>query len=285
MYAFNSCREAVHHCIEEKTFSVAYLFREEKTMQPHVHDCCELYYSIAGGKKFLIGEHCYDVRPGDLFAISQYETHYLKQVDTMTHERIVFSIYPAFLKSLSSPQTDLTACFRHSGKDWTNRLHLDRNGQKRFVYYAHKITNADGFGNDLLARAALTELLVMINRKYAESRPETPDQGYRYNQTVADLIHYLNRHITEPLTLDSLSAHFFMSKSYLCRIFKAETGTTVKKYLTARRISIAKVLLAEGHSVSEACEQSGFNDYVNFVKSFTKLVGIPPKRYSLGCAS
>ena len=35
-----------------------------------------------------------------------------------------------------------------------------------------------------------------------------------------------------------------------------------------------------GASVAEACEGSGFNDYVNFVKSFTGKVGMPPKRFS-----
>ena len=70
-----------------------------------------------------------------------------------------------------------------------------------------------------------------------------------------------------------------MSEGYLSRLFKSETGTTINKYLTARRISIAKAKLTAGCSVSDACEQSGFNDYTNFVQAFTKMVGITPKKY------
>ena len=47
--------------------------------------------------------------------------------------------------------------------------------------------------------------------------------------------------------------------------------------------SIAKSLLAEGIGVSEVCERCGFSDYSNFLKAFTKSVGISPKKYSQYC--
>ena len=71
-----------------------------------------------------------------------------------------------------------------------------------------------------------------------------------------------------------------MSESYICRIFKSATGTTINKYINARRISIAKALLSDGANVTEAYEKSGFSDYSNFFKAFTKAVGISPKKYA-----
>ena len=69
-------------------------------MDMHIHDCYEIYYSISGGKQFLIDNSFYRILPGDIFFINQYESHYITQVDSQIHERIVFSIYPEFLKSL-----------------------------------------------------------------------------------------------------------------------------------------------------------------------------------------
>ena len=77
------------------------------------------------------------------------------------------------------------------------------------------------------------------------------------------------------------AAHFYLSSSYLCRIFKDETGTTINRYITAKRISRAKALLAEGYSVTETCGMCGFQDYSNFLKAFTKAVGISPKKYAM----
>ena len=57
-------------------------------------------------------------------------------------------------------------------------------------------------------------------------------------------------------------------------------STTINKYITARRISIAKAVLNENGNVMEAFERSGFTDYSNFFKAFTKAVGISPKKYA-----
>ena len=97
---------------------------------------------------------------------------------------------------------------------------------------------------------------------------------------VDDILAYINLNIGQPITVEQLAEHFFLSESYICRIFKQATGTTVGKYITARRISIAKAHLNEGASVNEAFEKSGFGDYSNFFKAFTKAVGVSPKKYA-----
>ena len=43
------------------------------------------------------------------------------------------------------------------------------------------------------------------------------------------------------------------------------------------------LVVAEGIGVSEVCERCGFSDYSNFLKAFTKSVGISPKKYSQYC--
>ena len=82
------------------------------------------------------------------------------------------------------------------------------------------------------------------------------------------------------MTVEQLPENFFLSESYICRIFKQATGTTIGKYITARRISIAKAALSEGVGVNEAFERSGFGDYSSFFKAFTKAVGVSPKKYA-----
>lgn len=280
MEGYSNCKKAVQDCIATKRFTVAYLFNEEKAMDMHIHNCYEIYYSISGGKHFLIGDKCYEVEPGDVFVINQFESHYVTSKEDEAHERIVFSIAPEFLDSLSSLQTDLAACFRDRTGSAGNRIRLGREERQKFFFYAHKITSASGFGADLIENAALTELMVMLGRSLSEGREPSSAPQYRYNRIVVDLVEYINAHIQEKLTLKALAEQFFVSESYLCRVFRLETGTTVNKYITARRIGIAKALLAGGASVTEACEGSGFNDYVNFVKSFTSKVGMPPKRFS-----
>lgn len=284
MKEFTSCKMAIQHCIANRYFALAHLYHDDKPMDMHIHDCYEIYYSISGGKQFLIDNHFYDIEPGDIFFINQYESHYLSQVDTEVHERIVLSVYPDYLASISSGQTDLNYCFTHRDGNAPHKLHLHAENGKKFVYLIHKIADSDGFGADLTEKSAFTELMVFLNKLFYENchsvRSENTESTAANHAQVDDILTYINLHISEELSLEALSAHFFLSSSYLCRIFKSTTGTTINKYITARRITIAKALLNEGLSVTEACEKCGFNDYSNFLKAFTKAVGISPKKYA-----
>lgn len=283
MIEYQSCKKAIQDCIENHHFSIAHLYSEEQVMDMHIHDCYEIYYSISGGKQFLIDNRYYNIEPGNVFVINQYESHYISQVDKSIHERIIINIHPELCRSLSTPQTDLTTCFTNRRFGCSHRLVLTKEQQDRFRYYVHKITSTEGFGSDVIENVTLTELLILLNTVYQSNFEtiEQPKQASQYKKQVTAIIDYINLKLCDSITIESLAKHFFLSESYICRIFKAETGTTINKYLTARRISLAKAKLAAGLSVTEVCSLCGFNDYSNFVKSFTKSVGVTPKRYSM----
>ena len=293
MNELNSCHQAIENCLRSRTFSIAHLYKEEKAMDMHIHDCYELYYSISGGKQFLIDNKFYTISPGDLFIINQYESHKLTQIDTGIHERIVVNVHPNFVKALSTADTDLDYCFTNRSPRFQHKLSLNKEQQQRFLYYINKITSANGYAHDIVEQAAFMELLVLINTISQEvcktPQPKTNQavniqdcsvSSYKYNHQVDDILAYINQNISHPITIEQLAEHFYLSESYICRIFKTATSTTINKYITARRISIAKALLNEGMSVSESYERSGFSDYSNFFKSFTKAVGVSPRKYA-----
>ncbi len=279
MEELTSCKTAIEYCNSTKTFAIAHLYKEEKAMDMHIHDCYEIYYSISGGKQFLIDNKFYSIEPGDLFIINQYESHKITQVDKMVHERIVLSIHPDFTKRLSTAETNLDACFSDRPDDFSHKISLNKEQQKRFLYYINKITGAEGYGHDIMEQTAFMELMVLINTTLQTNEAHEP-ATYAYNHQVDDILAYINQNITTPITIEQLAGEFFLSESYICRIFKSATGTTINKYICARRISIAKSLLNDGASATEAYEKSGFSDYSNFFKSFTKAVGMSPKKYA-----
>ena len=164
MKASASCKESMQNCMENHSFAFTHLYNDEKAMDMHIHDCYEIYYSISGGKQFLIDNCFYDIRPGDLFLINQYESHYLSQIDREKHERIIVSIDPEYLKQLSTASTDLDRCFHFRGTEFPHRLHLSPEEQRRFLYYIHRFPDNAGPGEDILDRAVFLELMVFLNR-------------------------------------------------------------------------------------------------------------------------
>ena len=279
----------------------------------HIHDWYEIYYSISGGKQFLIDNCFYDIMDGDIFLINQFESHYLTQIDKQKHERIILSIDPEFLGRLSTEATDLSRCFHFRDTKMPHRMHLTPEEQNRFMYFIHKLPDNIGLGEDILDHAVFLELMVFLNRAFEtrcrqsaaegkdlrkkgtgttagdsahdspgsirETASALPHSG-SYHTQVDEILSYINTHIQDDLSLDRLSSHFYLSTSYICRIFKAATGTTINKYITAKRITLSKSLLSQGYSVNEACEACGFNDYSNYLKAFTRAVGVSPKKYA-----
>lgn len=276
-----SCKEAMESCMNTKQFALAHLYNDEKVMNVHIHDCYEIYYSISGGKQFLIDNHFYDIKDGDIFFINQYESHYLSQVDQSIHERIVLAVHPEYLQQLSSEHTDLDYCFHTREKGNPNQIHMLPEDRDRFTYLIHKLGSSKGFGKDLLDQASFLELMVFLNKAYhKDKRHNMEEEAVSYHAPVDDILTYINQNITGNLTIETLSSQFYLSGSYLCRIFKSTTGTTINKYITAKRITISKTLLSQGYAVNEACEKCGFSDYSNYLKAFTKAVGISPKKYA-----
>ena len=101
--------------------------------------------------------------------------------------------------------------------------------------------------------------------------------GYDDGEFALD---YIRDNLDQPLTLDQIAGQFYISKHYLCRIFKAATGFSVMEYIIYSRVLKARKLLQDGCSVQEAGELSGFSDNSHFIRTFGHLTGTSPGRYA-----
>ena len=177
---------------------------------------------------------------------------------------------------------------RHAEKESYSGLCDDINLGASLIFYLQNVTeyfNKKRYGRSEknVARVALSGLSVegkILFPVYQKMPVMSEIKASQERKKMLQAARDGDEDAIENLTLEELSAHFFLSSSYLCRIFKATTGTTINKYITAKRITLSKSLLDQGCSVLEACEACGFNDYSNYLRAFTKAVGISPKKYA-----
>lgn len=284
MKIFNNCSEAIELCVSSNYFAIAHLYSNEKPKGIHVHDCYELYYSVSGAKQFMIDNQFYPVEPGDAFFINQFESHCLTQVNDANHERILVLISPDFLKSISTEATDIDACFRDHPPGRSHRIPLSPEEQKRFRFYIDNLKSAGSFGADVMERSLFSLMMVYMTKRYLKcirrrSVPLRSNEANGHSVQVDGILSYINQHLAEPISLEQIAEQFYLSSSYICRVFKASTGVTINQYITAKRITQAKILLTEGYSVTEAAEKCGFGDYSTFFRAFIKTTNISPKKY------
>ncbi|MGN7359757.1 response regulator transcription factor [Paenibacillus sp. SAF-054] len=100
------------------------------------------------------------------------------------------------------------------------------------------------------------------------------------HETLQDIMHYLDGHFTEDVSLKSISEQFYVNPSYLSQLFRKVAKTTFLQYVTDKRIAYACRLLGSSRlTIYEVSEQSGYPNYFYFAKVFKKNVGKTPTQY------
>ncbi len=276
---FSKCSEAIERANQTKTFGCFYSDKHDANGSIHLHECCEILFCLSGGKTFFIDDRIYEVEDGDIFVLNQFEAHKITSDPGKSFERYVMQISPSFIYSASTSETDLSRCFTLRGDNVSHKIPTVYEERARLVKLFQKMSEDNGFGDDLLKSMAVIEFLTAVNALFFEK-----NKGYTYhsdyeNKTMVRAIGFINENFANELSLDTVAKNSFISVNELCRLFKKHMGTTVNKYITSRRMTEAKKLLKGGASVSAAAEKSGYSDYANFIRSFKNAVGVTPGQY------
>lgn len=110
------------------------------------------------------------------------------------------------------------------------------------------------------------------------SRVQNRSENYSAVYLIKEFI--AGRYQDEALSIKDISEHVFLSSSYICTLFKNETGQTINQYLTDFRIDKAKKLLTDPrYKITDISARVGYSDGNYFGKTFKKLVGMSPSEY------
>lgn len=246
----------------------------------HRHEAYELYLFLRGNVNFYIENSCYHLAPGDLLVIHPEEMHRSFSLDELEYERITINLQKSLLQRLSSPATHLSECFDYRPKGKGNILHLKEAELEQFLQWTGELEEAlasDAYGADIKAHCCLAQLLILTNTVFQNASFTPADIMPELVRATMD---YIEMNLAQEITLEQLAGIFHLNSTYISRQFKKHTGLTLRAYIVDRRILFAKSLLSEGLSITEACYQSGFNDYANFIRSFTKITGISPGKFA-----
>jgi two-component system response regulator YesN len=101
------------------------------------------------------------------------------------------------------------------------------------------------------------------------------------NATIYAIKDFINKNYSnENLSVKDISENVFLSSTYVCTIFKNETGKTLNQYLTEYRIEKAKNMLNDSrYKITDISSKVGYSDGNYFGKAFKKLVGLSPSEY------
>lgn len=233
----------------------------------HTHESYELFYFAGGSGIYRVEGTPYPLEPGDLLLMRPAESHYIDITADTPYTRFTVNFSPALFAELD-PERKLLRPFDDRKLGTLNRYRVDAlSGGSVFM----KNLTADSFDRRLQTVTNLLPLLNELGRAFGTAETEAAAQSLD-----SRIIRHINRHIFEPVSLDGLAAHFYISKAHLCRIFKSATGSTVGEYITAKRLVSVRRLIADGTPPTRAYLQCGFKDYSAFYRAYKKHYGVSP---------
>lgn len=97
---------------------------------------------------------------------------------------------------------------------------------------------------------------------------------------VVQIQKYMQEHYARDLTIAEIAGSVYLTTTYVCLLFKQETGMTINEYLIDVRIGRAKQMLADPRNkLYDICFAVGYKDPSYFSKLFKKQTGYAPTEY------
>lgn len=259
LYQFQSPELQFHHTYDEIPVPAEF--------QTHAHDLFEIFIFLAGSGTYLVEGTSYPLHPGQLLILRPGETHMLHIDTSAPYERVALHFSPSLLNSFDPEHLLLQPFFnRPLGRKNLYAIPLDSILQALYQISAHQTPS----WQSVQLAAVLFSLLSQI---YQASVLPDPSEA----EASSKLLQYVNQHLCEPLSLDSLARQFFMGKSQLNRTFHRLTGYSVWKYILIKRLILARSMIRQGIPAMQACTDCGFHDYSSFYRAYKNHFQLSPQ--------
>lgn len=289
--------ETIHHVPSDYASQVArygiavqgYSSYVNTVCRPHKVDLLLLSYIVRGRARHVIADMNYPASAGSVGITRYGESH-----DIVTGGRsiAVYNLYldprrfhlplvPEELKSVQQvlfPENDL---FRNL----LNRsIHFQLPHREALLPVVRALEREISQPGICAGELVWAWLRILVLTCCRAARASGIEPGVAHDSSVPrwvlNLCAFMDEAYAEPIDLNTLCAHSGLTRSHLCRAFKAQVGLTAGDYLTQRRISAAmQALRGTNEKILPIALQCGFNDLSHFNRTFKARVGLSPSAY------
>ena len=255
--------------------------RKESAMHyPHIHEFCELYFYLGGECSYMVENGLYDVAAGTVIFTRPGELHSVRIDAQCTYERFFYQIHPHALDFLGADAArSALRCFYNRPLGVGNSAVLPADVMERchgrLFHTKEQLLNHSADARSL----ALADLLSILNEVNTVCDNSLDERVCVQNGLIDNALRCINQNLAELHSTDELASKLYVSREYLSRSFSRVMGIPLKRYITIKRVELAKVMLREGCSLNEVCEGCGWTDYSYFIRVFRQETGVTPMCY------
>ena len=236
----------------------------------HYHKSFELYYLVKGQREYFIDDRFFQVAAGDLVLIPRKVLHRTAGKGGL---RYLVHFSEAFLLRFFTPET-LAALW----KKMPLVFRSEEAGQSEVsIALANLLALYQEQEDATDAQVAGILYQLLFRMRYGTNTYAPQDYS---DERITQIIHYINEHYNQISDITQIAEHFYISKYYLCRLFKKQLGVPLISYLNMVKIRHACRLINGGcNNLTQVALDCGFNSSSYFCKVFKSEKGISPTQY------
>lgn len=230
----------------------------------HTHTEFEIYINVSGDVSFLVENSLYALSRGDVIIARPGEHHHCVYRSDAPHKlfwilfdckknsEILDALQEGFCENYISPQEEL----REELLELCSVLYKGDMTAEERIY---------------------TFFRIFAILKKSKNTPQR--QQSALPNELSQIIEYIDLHISEEITVASISNALYISQSTLERRFKEALDMTPLEYIRKKRLILAAEMLQDGKSVLNVGTSVGYSDNSYFIELFKKYYGITPYQY------
>ncbi len=235
-------------------------------VKPHTHPYYHLFYLSNGEIDFTVNQTKYHLVSGDCIIVPRGSNHSFENNGTTADEHIEVKF------SLKGPLAN--------SEDYKQTLFAEKNLLVGLLLkrLAREYEELESAADDSARSYLMSVLNVMTeDKRRRRFRAFKYLDADKYSLLSQEIVHYLEEHFSENISLDSLAEALGYNKSYLCVAYKKDTGSTILDSLNIIRIKHAAELIAySDHDIAYVADACGFSSVNYFNNVFNKYVGTTP---------
>ncbi len=247
-----------------------------------IHDFWEICYALKGEITLLLDDKSVPIPENQLILIPPNKKHAYRSHNGNQSQAFVicFDSFSQILNAISghvfSPCEVQTVCMRNIMAEFSDTFRMNDLGHL-------EVLPAPRFGGQQALLLQLEYLLIHLIRTLSVEQDSDiiffSDENFYADLTKA-ILRFLRENVDKKISLDDICGKFSYSKSFLCKVFKEQTGETLISCLNRLKAEEAKRLLREtSQPIANIAWSLGFKEVKYFDIIFKKHTGFTPAAY------
>lgn len=237
---------------------------------PSVRENFVLHFVIDGKGRFTLNDKTVELQTGDLFLLPQHQVTFYQADSRHPWSYIWVGFSGSKAETILAKTSLLENCYCHSN--------LQSNILNQMFHITHFRDQKLNDATELQLTAELYKLLSFLVEEFPNENVQQDENSAKlYVKKTLKIIH---TQYDNPLRIADIAKKLNLNRSYLYKIFKEQTGYSIKEYILQVKMEKSSDLLRNPRfTISEVANSVGFSDSLAFSKTFKKYYGDNPTCY------